>query len=52
MATLLKMGLDEPFVAAAFGNLAPTFDPESWRPSYVTRNAGPARRRVNTNSSL
>src|SRR5918996_4166353 len=27
MATLLEMGVDEPFVAAAFGNFAPTFDP-------------------------
>jgi predicted GH43/DUF377 family glycosyl hydrolase len=27
VATLLEMGMDEPFVAAAFGDLAPTFDP-------------------------
>jgi predicted GH43/DUF377 family glycosyl hydrolase len=28
VATLLEMGIDESFVAAAFGGLAPTFDPE------------------------
>jgi predicted GH43/DUF377 family glycosyl hydrolase len=27
VATLLDLGIDEPFVAAAFGNLAPTFEP-------------------------
>ena len=27
VATLLELGIDEPFVAAAFGDLAPTFDP-------------------------
>jgi predicted GH43/DUF377 family glycosyl hydrolase len=27
VATLMKLGIDEPFVAAAFGDLAPTFDP-------------------------
>jgi hypothetical protein len=27
VAILLEMGIDEPFVAAAFGDLAPTFDP-------------------------
>jgi predicted GH43/DUF377 family glycosyl hydrolase len=27
IATLLKLGIDERFVAAAFGDLAPTFDP-------------------------
>jgi len=27
VATLLEMGIDEPFVTAAFGDLAPTFDP-------------------------
>jgi predicted GH43/DUF377 family glycosyl hydrolase len=27
VATLLKMGIDEPFVAAAFGDLPPSFDP-------------------------
>src|ERR671910_464200 len=27
VATLLEMGMDEPFVAAAFGDLPPTFDP-------------------------
>ena len=43
VATLLELGIDEPFVAAAFGDLAPTFDPgelegflrhpERWPPS-------------------
>ena len=51
VATLLDLGIDEPFVAAAFGDLAPSFDPGELETFLRHPERWPSRRRVSTSSS-
>ena len=51
VATLLRMGIDESFIAAAFGDLRPASIPPTSRASCVIRSAGPPRLPGSTSSS-